>query len=74
MGAIYMNLGSNPLKRGSVIHHNFFHGIGAGDRPLTQGVYADDGTMGVAVHSNVFYKVNLYECGGVISLCHFLNL
>jgi hypothetical protein len=63
MGAIYMNLGPKPFHRGSVIHTNFFHHIGEG-RPIIHGVYADDGSMGLTVHSNVFYKVN---CG---ETCH----
>ena len=66
MGAIYMNLGPTPLNRGNVIHTNFFHDVGEG-RPLIQAVYADDGSMGLTVHSNVFYRVN---CGEV---CHAVH-
>ena len=67
MGAIYMNLGPTPFHRGSVIQDNFFHHIAEEGRPIIQGVYADDGSMGLTVHSNVFYKVN---CG---ETCHAIN-
>jgi hypothetical protein len=54
MGAIYMNLGEKPLFRGQQIRRNFFHHIGLAGG--VNGVYPDNGTMGVLVEENVFYK------------------
>jgi hypothetical protein len=54
MGVIYMNLGAKPLCRGQQVRRNFFHHIGLAGG--VNGVYPDNGTMGVLVEENVFYK------------------
>ncbi|BCU75548.1 right-handed parallel beta-helix repeat-containing protein [Luteolibacter sp. LG18] len=56
MGAVYLNLGENPLRRGTVIEGNFFDDIGraGGSRSA---VYLDNATMGVTVHGNLFRNV-----------------
>ncbi len=53
MGAIYLNLGENPLRRGTLIHRNVFAGIGqqGGQRCA---VYLDNATNGVTVKENLF--------------------
>ncbi|MGC4014568.1 MAG: right-handed parallel beta-helix repeat-containing protein [Luteolibacter sp.] len=56
MGAVYLNLGENPLARGTVIRGNFFDDIGraGGNRSA---VYLDNATMGVKVLENLFRNV-----------------
>eukprot|EP00040_Diaphanoeca_grandis_P026996 m.152394 g.152394 ORF g.152394 m.152394 type:complete len:739 (-) comp30805_c1_seq2:189-2405(-) len=66
LGAIYMNLGPNPLKRGTIIDSNFFHHLGSRGA-LVQGVYADNGSMSVKVTRNVFYQVT---CGTTCNAVH----
>jgi len=53
-GAFYM--GRNPSQQGVVVRHNFFHHIGSRLGHGTCAVYLDDGTVGVRIHGNVFYK------------------
>ncbi len=55
MGAIYT--GRDPSSRGTVIRYNYFKNI-LSKSPQTSmcGVYIDDGSGGVVVHDNVFYK------------------
>ncbi len=55
MGAIYT--GRDPSSRGTVIRYNYFKNI-LPKSPQTSmcGVYIDDGSGGIIVHDNVFYK------------------
>lgn len=53
MGAIYLNLGENPLRRGTIVRANVFTDIGRqGGR--RSAVYIDNGTNGVLVRDNLF--------------------
>lgn len=53
MGAVYFNLGENPLRRGTVVRDNVFMDIGRqGGR--RSAVYIDNGTNGVLVQGNLF--------------------
>jgi len=56
MGAIYFNLGEDPLERGTVVTGNFFDDIGGagGNRSA---VYLDNATMGVTVQGNLFRHI-----------------
>jgi hypothetical protein len=56
MGAIYANLGSRPLERGTVIRRNYVHDIGR-HHHLQNGVYPDNGTMGWLIEENVFHRI-----------------
>jgi hypothetical protein len=56
MGAIYANLGSRPLERGTVIRRNYIHDIGQ-HHHLQNGVYPDNGTMGWLIEENVFHRI-----------------
>lgn len=56
LGAIYMNAGSTPQERGTVIRRNYFHHIGL-HKPGVEGVYPDNLTMGLTIEQNVFYKM-----------------
>ncbi|MFC7622122.1 right-handed parallel beta-helix repeat-containing protein [Microlunatus sp. GCM10028923] len=53
LGAIYMNAGSTPQERGTVIRRNYFHDIGEGN-PGVEGVYPDNFTMGLTIEENIF--------------------
>jgi|GEM_PF-4171914 len=56
MGAVYFNLGENPLRRGSVVRNNFFDDIRS---PLGKrcAVYLDNATAGVRVEGNLLRNV-----------------
>jgi hypothetical protein len=56
MGAIYFNLGHEPLSRGTRLRRNFIHHI-APTGGIAYGVYLDNATMGVCVEENVFYQL-----------------
>jgi hypothetical protein len=56
MGAIYLNLGEAPLKRGTLIDANAFHSIG-GRHALTHAVYVDRATCGVTITRNLFFRI-----------------
>ncbi|WP_224725555.1 Ig-like domain-containing protein [Paenibacillus vietnamensis] len=56
LGAIYMNAGSTPQERGTVIRRNYFHHIGE-RKPGVEGVYPDNLTMGLTIEQNIFYKM-----------------
>lgn len=53
MGAVYLNLGENPLRRGTLISRNVFSDIGrqGGKRCA---LYLDNATNGVTVRENLF--------------------
>lgn len=53
MGAIYLNLGFEPLRRGTVIRRNLLRAIGTA-RDDVHGVYADNASMELAIRDNVF--------------------
>lgn len=56
MGAVYFNLGENPLRRGTVVRENVFMDIGRqGGR--RSAVYIDNGTNGVLVQGNLFDRI-----------------
>ncbi len=52
--AIYA--GRNPSELGNVIRHNYFHHIGAPTSWGTSAIYSDDGSCGLTVRGNVFYR------------------
>ncbi len=56
MGAVYFNLGENPLRRGSIVRNNFFDDIRS---PLGKrcAVYLDNATAGVRVEGNLLRNV-----------------
>jgi hypothetical protein len=56
MGAIYFNLGEDPLQRGHVVSHNLFHDIGL-DRTIASAVYVDRCSMGITVFRNIFIRI-----------------
>ncbi|HJN17830.1 MAG TPA: right-handed parallel beta-helix repeat-containing protein, partial [Armatimonadota bacterium] len=56
MGAVYANLGSSPLERGTVIRRNYFHDIGH-EHHLQNAVYPDNGTMGWSIEENIFHRI-----------------
>jgi len=56
MGAVYLNLGENPLRRGTVVKDNFFDDIRGPDGKRCA-VYLDNATMGVSVEGNLFRNV-----------------
>ena len=56
MGAVYANLGSRPLERGTVVRRNYFHHIGQGHH-LQNAVYPDNMTMGWLIEQNVFHRI-----------------
>lgn len=60
MGAIDMNLGHLPQQRGTIIRHNYLHHIGLGNHHQ-DGVYLDNGTMGVTVEGNVFHLIGGFD-------------
>ena len=53
MGAVYMNLGENPLRRGTIVRKNVFTDIGR-EGGRRSAVYIDNGTNGVLVQGNLF--------------------
>lgn len=56
MGTIYT--GRNPSARGTVIRYNFFSNILPKNKKTSMcGVYFDDGSGGMTVKNNFFYKV-----------------
>jgi hypothetical protein len=56
MGAVYFNLGENPLRRGTAVRDNVFTDIGRqGGR--RSAVYIDNGTNGVLVQGNLFDRI-----------------
>jgi hypothetical protein len=60
MGAVYFNLGENPLRRGTVVRDNVFTDIGRqGGR--RSAVYIDNGTNGVLVQGNLFDRIGGQE-------------
>jgi hypothetical protein len=56
MGAIYLNQGEHPLRRGIIIVANLFHDLGQA-MPDTHAVYIDRATFGVTVRNNLFLRV-----------------
>ena len=57
MGAIYFNLGEDPLQRGHVVSHNLFHDIGL-HRTIASAVYVDRCSMGITIFRNMFVRIN----------------
>jgi hypothetical protein len=55
MGAIYINSGDKPLERGHVLRRNFIHDIG--QSRMANGIYPDNGTMGILIEDNVFARI-----------------
>lgn len=53
IGAIYT--GKNPSATGTLIENNYFENIGSSGNAVAS-VYMDDGSGGIRVHDNVFYK------------------
>ncbi len=60
--AFYM--GRNPSEQGNVVRHNYFHHIGAPTAWGTSAIYTDDGSCGLTVSGNVFYR-----CGHAGQVC-----
>ena len=62
MGAFYM--GRDPSARGIIIRNNFFHHINNSEARLA--IYGDDGSSGMLIEGNVFYKAGLHciQLGG----------
>jgi hypothetical protein len=56
--------GRNPSELGNVIRHNYFHHIGAPTGWGTSAIYSDDGSCGLEVRGNVFYR-----CGHAGQVC-----
>ena len=56
MGAVYFNLGENPLRRGSIVRNNFFDDIRSNDGKRCA-VYLDNATTGVRVEGNLFRNI-----------------
>jgi hypothetical protein len=55
MGAIYS--GRNPSARGTIIQYNYFSNIEPADKETKMaGVYIDDGSGGMIIRNNLFYK------------------
>ena len=62
-GALYY--GRDPSERGTVVRYNYFENIP--DKFSTSAVYSDDGSCGITVESNVFFragKMNILLGGG----------
>ena len=53
IGAVYT--GKNPSATGTLIENNYFENIGSPGNSVAS-VYMDDGSGGIRVHDNVFYK------------------
>ncbi len=60
-------IGRNPSERGTVIRHNFFCCIGSEPNHVTS-IYLDDGSSGITVAGNVFYRASSGNRG-----CIFMN-
>lgn len=60
--AFYM--GRNPSEQGNVVRHNYFHHIGSPTAWGTSAIYPDDGSCGLTVSGNVFYR-----CGHAGQVC-----
>ncbi len=56
VGALYY--GRNPSERGNVTQFNYFHNLG--DKHRTTAVYHDDGSCGMKVFGNIFYKAGTF--------------
>jgi hypothetical protein len=56
MGAIYLNQGERPLRRGILIVANVFHDLGQ-TMPDTHAVYVDRASFGVTIGNNLFLRV-----------------
>jgi len=52
--AFYM--GRNPSEQGNILRYNFFHHIGCPTGWGTSAIYPDDGSCGLTVFGNVFYR------------------
>ncbi|QUI22299.1 right-handed parallel beta-helix repeat-containing protein [Vallitalea pronyensis] len=69
MGIIYMNLGARPYERGTHIYRNYFHDYWSinDEHDDNNGVYLDNGTQGVLINENIFYRsdvVGIFTHGG----------
>ena len=60
-------LGRNPSEQGTVIKHNIFSHIGSEPNNVTS-IYLDDGTSGMTITGNIFYKASTGTYG-----CIFMN-
>ena len=54
-GSLYVHSGRYPQARGVVIRENYFHDI------PTNGIYPDNFSWGVNIHSNIFNRVGLFS-------------
>lgn len=59
MAAIYMYTGYHPTQRGQIVRGNYLHDIGT--LPMQNGVYPDNGTMGVRIEGNLFVRIGRAE-------------
>ncbi len=66
-GAIYT--GRDPSERGSVIRGNFFHHVGTGRDGGTAAIYIDDGSGGILVEDNVFFRTGNRGTLGMGAIC-----
>ena len=57
MGAIYVNQGETPLRRGLLIEGNAFCDIGTIAKSITPAVYLDRASYGVQVIGNLFLRI-----------------
>ena len=55
MGAIYVYTGDQPYMRGNVVRGNYIHDMGR--LSMQNGVYPDNGTMGVTIEGNIFLRI-----------------
>jgi len=55
MGAVYIYTGYHPTQRGQIVRGNYIHDIGV--FAMQNGVYPDNGTMGVTIESNLFARI-----------------
>ncbi len=60
--AFYM--GRNPSEQGNILRHNYFHHVGCPTGWGTSAIYPDDGSCGLTVVGNVFYR-----CGHAGQVC-----
>jgi len=65
MGAVYFNLGHEPLSRGTVIRGNLFRDIGAGQE-MVHAIYLDTATAAVRVEGNGFVRIGVGGTGAAI--------
>lgn len=64
MGAIYT--GRDPSSRGTVIQYNYFSNIVPPNNKTSMcGIYFDDGSGGMTIRKNIFYKVGSIGFGSV---------